>query len=126
MSLADEIEKLQRLRDSGALSEDEFQRAKTRLLGGPALPAGASELPGLDTLNRLTRSTTDRWLGGVCGGLGGITGSPSWIWRLAFALLVFCFGVGLIPYVLFWIFVPTDASLAASFGKPASYHHDLA
>jgi len=32
MSMADEILKLQQLREAGALSEDEFQRAKTKLL----------------------------------------------------------------------------------------------
>lgn len=33
MSLADELQKLQQLRDSGALTEEEFQRAKARLIG---------------------------------------------------------------------------------------------
>ena len=33
MSLADELTKLQQLRESGTLTEEEFQQAKTRLLG---------------------------------------------------------------------------------------------
>lgn len=34
MGLSDEIERLQQLRDSGALSEDEFAQAKARVLAG--------------------------------------------------------------------------------------------
>ena len=42
MGVADEIEKLQRLHQSGALSDEEFARAKDRLLGAPS-PAGAGD-----------------------------------------------------------------------------------
>lgn len=38
MSLADELAKLQQLRESGTLTEDEFQQAKTRLIGAEAPP----------------------------------------------------------------------------------------
>jgi len=41
MSLADELEKLQNLREEGALTEDEFQVAKTKLLNAPAAPTGS-------------------------------------------------------------------------------------
>ena len=49
MSIADEIERLQRLRDSGALTEDEFAQAKAALLNKDVsqsnfkLPGGASK-----------------------------------------------------------------------------------
>jgi uncharacterized Tic20 family protein len=43
MPLSDEIEKLQRLREQGALTEDEFQRAKARLIDNE--PAAASSSP---------------------------------------------------------------------------------
>jgi len=49
MSLSDEIERLQRLRESGALTEDEFAQAKANLLNnkGPSLgfqvPGGAAK-----------------------------------------------------------------------------------
>ncbi len=59
-------------------------------------------------LKRFRRSRRDKWIGGVCGGLGEITAFPSWTWRLIFALLFLCYGVGLIPYVLLWIFVPKE------------------
>src|SRR5262249_44557684 len=40
MSLADELQKLEDLRRSGALSDQEFARAKAALLAGPPAPAG--------------------------------------------------------------------------------------
>ncbi len=65
-------------------------------------------------ITSFTKSDTDRWIGGVCGGLGEHTPVPSWAWRLLFTLLVVCFGTGLLIYVLLWIFVPrkTPAGLS--------------
>ncbi|MBN1828194.1 MAG: PspC domain-containing protein [Deltaproteobacteria bacterium] len=59
-------------------------------------------------LQKLRRSRRDRWIGGVCGGLGEATSLPSWVWRLLFTGLVLGFGFGILPYVLLWIFVPED------------------
>ena len=56
----------------------------------------------------LRRSVTDRWIGGVCGGLAALTGLDSWIVRLLFTVAVLFGGFGLIPYVLLWIFVPPE------------------
>ena len=42
MSLADEIEKLRRLRDNGTMTEVEFQRAKALVLDGREIPSGES------------------------------------------------------------------------------------
>ena len=107
MSIADELAKLDGLRASGALNEDEFVRAKELVLSGmPASP------PNFDNiLRKFTRSSRDKWLGGVCGGLAAQTPVPSWAWRLGFCLLLFAYGVGLIPYILLWIFVPRDDAL---------------
>ncbi len=58
-------------------------------------------------LQRLTRSNKDKWIGGVCGGLGEHTEVPTWFWRLAFSLLILLsFGVGIVLYVLLWMFLP--------------------
>jgi uncharacterized protein len=43
MNIADELQKLQELRFSGAISEDEFAKAKAKLLNAP--PPGASSDP---------------------------------------------------------------------------------
>ena len=44
MDLADELIKLERLRDSGALSEDEFQTAKQKVLNQPPPASGEDQL----------------------------------------------------------------------------------
>ncbi len=117
MSVAEEIERLQALRDRGALTESEFTQAKARALAGatPAAEPGQPAAPGaaaapaptpVSFLHRLTRSTTDRMIGGVCGGLGAHTGLPSWAWRVIFCIAVLYFGVGLLLYLLLWIFIP--------------------
>jgi len=61
-------------------------------------------------LRNFAKSDTDRWIGGVCGGLGEHTPAPSWLWRLLFVLSVLCFGTGLLVYILLWIFVPRKKS----------------
>ena len=57
-------------------------------------------------LQNFTKSGKDRWLGGICGGLGECTPLPSWTWRLFFTFLFFVCGTGLLIYILLWIFVP--------------------
>ena len=100
MSIADELDKLHQLLAKGALTQAEFERAKARLLGaGPA--------SGLE-INALRRSASDRWIGGVCGGLARLTGLESWIWRLLFVLGLFLGGVTILAYVVLWIFVPRE------------------
>ena len=66
----------------------------------------------LKFLQTLTKSGTDVWLGGVCGGLGGHTPLPSWVWRMLFIVLFFCVGTGGLAYLVLWICLPDE--------KPAS------
>ncbi|MEK6653885.1 MAG: PspC domain-containing protein [Thermodesulfobacteriota bacterium] len=65
-------------------------------------------MPAQNWLQRLSRAEDDRWLGGVCGGLGKHTPLPSWVWRVIFSLLFFCVGTGLLLYILLWIFIPKE------------------
>ena len=107
MALSDELAKLQELHQRGALTDDEFSRAKARLLDGAATteaPSGAA----VAAINALRRSASDRWIAGVCGGIAKATGVDSWAWRLLFVLLLLCWGTGLVVYVLMWIFVPKE------------------
>ena len=110
MSIADELHKLEELRTRRVLSDEEFQRAKQRLLdGGAASAAGASgAAPALAAVNSFRRSVTDKWLGGVCGGLAAATGVETWVWRLIVTVLALFGGTGLILYILLWFFVPTE------------------
>jgi phage shock protein C len=103
MCLSDELGKLDELHQRGVLSEGEFQRAKARVLGATGQGRSGAGAPAL---NHLVRSRSDRWLGGVCGGLAELTGMAAWIWRLLFSLSVFCAGTGVAIYILLWIFVP--------------------
>lgn len=105
MSIADELSKLAELRAKGGLTEEEFTRAKERVLGTGQPP---SSDPVASTVNAFRRSRTDRWFGGVCGGLARLTGAESWVWRLLFTVLFICGGVGLVVYLLLWIFVPSE------------------
>ena len=106
MSIADDLTRLEQLRDRGSLSNDEFQRAKNRLLQAPQPPDSV-----LQSLNGFRRSATDRWVGGVCGGLAVATGMEAWLWRLLFALAL-CTGFGLLVYLALWIFVPLERDTA--------------
>jgi phage shock protein C len=105
MSLGDELSKLAELRASGSLTEEEFRRAKERLLDTGQMRPGD---PVVSAVNSFRRSRNDRWLGGVCGGMARSTGMEAWVWRLIFAALFVCAGAGLLLYVLLWLFVPSD------------------
>ena len=112
MSIADEIDRLAAQRAAGHLSDAEFEAAKATVLSrghpDPALPHGGHPDAGMAAVGSLRRSTTDRWIGGVCGGLAKMAGIDSWIVRLLFAVAILFGGFGLIPYLLLWIFVPAD------------------
>ena len=57
-------------------------------------------------LQKLTKSQDDKWISGVCGGLGEHSPIPSWFWRFLFSFFFFLYGIGLVLYILLWIFVP--------------------
>jgi phage shock protein C len=110
MNVSDEIKRLHELHQAGALSDAEFEQAKAKVLAA----AISFDKPGDGTdlaseFGRLRRSRSDRWLGGVCGGLAKVSNVESWIWRLVFTLVALCgFGVGVVVYILMWIFVPEE------------------
>lgn len=106
MSISDELERLQSLRERGALSEEEYTRAKAQVLQGAPLSSTGIGQPSF--LHRLARSRTDRVIGGVCGGLGKHTDLPPWAWRVIFCLISLYFGAGLLFYILLWIFLPLE------------------
>ena len=112
MDLADQLQKLQTLHEQGGLTPEEFTLAKKRVLDAAAsqeLPrSAAAKTPS--ALNELRRSTTDKWFGGVCGGIAKQTAIPAWSWRILFLLMVLLHGIGLLAYVLLWIFVPLESN----------------
>ena len=114
MNISEEIKRLHELHLAGALSDAEFAQAKAKLLSNinldksdsPAASGPANDL--VQEFSRLRRSRNDRWLGGVCGGLGRASGMEAWIWRLVFVLFTLTFGFGVVIYLLLWIFVPDE------------------
>jgi phage shock protein PspC (stress-responsive transcriptional regulator) len=68
----------------------------------------SDETPTIEQPRRLRRSSSDRMLVGVAGGLGRYFGIDPVIFRIGFALSVFFGGLGALAYLLLAIFVPTD------------------
>ena len=120
--ISDEIRRLHELHQAGALTDAEFEQAKAKVLAGVAgservnlnkdggsasYKAGASDFDV--RMRALRRARGDRWLGGVCGGLNGVKGVETWVWRLLFLLFaLITSGFGALVYVLMWIFVPEE------------------
>jgi len=102
MSIADEIAKLHELQSRGALTQEEFEKAKARLLD--SAPGPGARL----AINRLRRAQGDQWIAGVCGGLARLTGVESWIWRILFVIGLVFGGFTAFVYVVLWIFVPRE------------------
>ncbi len=62
----------------------------------------------MEERKRLMRSTTDKMLGGVCGGLAEYFDLDPTLVRLGYALLtIFTIFSGVIVYIIMWIIVPT-------------------
>jgi phage shock protein C len=60
---------------------------------------------------KLTRSADDRWLAGVCGGLGEYFGVDSTLIRVIFVLASLLLGAvfgGVVIYVILWILMPEE------------------
>ena len=55
---------------------------------------------------RLLRSRQDRWIGGVCGGLGEYFGWDPNLVRLAFALSILLPGPQFLVYLVLWVVIP--------------------
>src|SRR5258708_19847695 len=83
MTLSDDLNKLDELRARGALTDEEFARAKERLLGAGNTGSGPPP-PFVSAVNTFRRSRSDRWIAGVCGGIGRMTGLESLVWRRFF------------------------------------------
>lgn len=59
---------------------------------------------------RLYRDENNKLIGGVCSGLANYFNIDIVIVRIIFIILFFSFGIGLIPYIILWIAVPSSAT----------------
>src|SRR4051794_1605449 len=69
--------------------------------------------PDDDAGRKLTRSTTDKHVWGVAGGLGRYFGIDPVIFRVAFAAATLVSGIGILAYIALRLLLPTDT------GEPA-------
>jgi phage shock protein C len=61
---------------------------------------------------KLRRSRSDRWIAGICGGLGQFFGLSAFWFRLLFFILLLPGGLpGLLPYLILWIIIPQEERL---------------
>jgi phage shock protein C len=66
----------------------------------------APSSPPPATRPTLRRSSSDRMLGGVCGGLAEYSGIDPVLWRVGMVALGLM-GPGVIVYLLLWVLMPT-------------------
>jgi phage shock protein C len=62
---------------------------------------------------RILRSRNERMIAGVAGGLAAYFNIDPLIVRLGFALLAMVNGVGIMLYLLLWLLLPNEDSVAA-------------
>jgi phage shock protein C len=60
---------------------------------------------------RLARSESDKMIAGVCGGIAVYLGIDSVFVRLAFLVLAFASGVGLLIYIILMLIMPSEDKL---------------
>jgi phage shock protein C len=60
---------------------------------------------------RLTRSTSDKMIGGVAGGLADYFSVDPLVVRIGFAIATLFSGAGLLAYLALLIFVPSDSRI---------------
>jgi phage shock protein PspC (stress-responsive transcriptional regulator) len=68
---------------------------------------------------RMTRSTTDKKLGGVAAGLAAYLGVDPLLVRIGFVIGTLLSGAGLVAYLALWAFAPTDQDAPAG-AQPAA------
>jgi phage shock protein PspC (stress-responsive transcriptional regulator) len=85
------------------------------------MPAGTEPVPATNR-RRLTRSTTDRRIAGVCGGLAEYFGVDATPVRLLWVILsILCGAVvgGVIAYLLAWVIIPPSHEIVLTTPAPA-------
>ena len=60
---------------------------------------------------RLTKSKSNKLIFGVCGGLGEYFGIDPTLIRLAFVLLAFLNGIGIVIYIILAVIMPSESGI---------------
>jgi phage shock protein C len=61
-----------------------------------------------EKVKRLYRSREERWLAGICGGLGNYFDIDPTVIRVLFVLFSLVVGGGIIAYIILWIVIPQE------------------
>ena len=64
-----------------------------------------------DNVRKLTRSTTERRIAGVCGGIAKYLNVDVTVVRILFLIALLCGSLGFWVYLIVWIAAPEDNSL---------------
>lgn len=73
----------------------------------------------MNTSRRLVRSSTDRIIGGVAGGIAHYLDIDPTLVRLGFVLLVLVGGISPFIYLILWAVMPSENSVSHDFGQQA-------
>lgn len=88
--------------------------AKQVSAGAPGVAAQSSGK------KRLVRSSTDKKIGGVCGGLADYFDLDPTIIRIVWLLAFLCAGAGLLAYIVLWIALPLAPTPAVNVSVPST------
>ncbi|MEP6674996.1 MAG: PspC domain-containing protein [Ferruginibacter sp.] len=72
---------------------------------------------------RLFRDENNKVLGGVCSGLANYFGLDPVVVRIIFVILFFAAGFGILPYIIFWVAVPSSATTVIG-GSRKKFYRD--
>ncbi len=82
----------------------------TEPTSGTGFSAGPSAPPPPQARRELHRSTSDKVLAGVCGGLGRYTGIDPVVFRVTLGVLAVFAGMGIALYGLAWLLIPAEGT----------------
>jgi phage shock protein PspC (stress-responsive transcriptional regulator) len=89
--------------------------------GAKQSPASAAAPPAGGARRKLWRSSTDRRIAGVCGGLAEYFDLDATLIRVLWVLLLLCAGTGLLAYIIMWVVIPlAPNTLPAQATTPAA------
>lgn len=71
--------------------------------------------------NQLRRSTTNKVIGGVAGGIAEAYNWDPTLVRLGFVVLTLTHGIGLMLYLALWLFMPSGSAATAGAVEPSAY-----
>jgi len=61
-----------------------------------------------EPMKRLYRSRDNRWIAGICGGLGEYLNVDPTVVRAAFVLFALAGGSGILAYIILWFIIPEE------------------